>query len=79
MGWDGTGMNCYGMGWDGTEKYVPWTSLEILYQPQKLFQIWLNNCRDIGFQIVNDLTSSIQFRVIKFHCHNLKISSLILL
>ena len=27
MGWDGTGMNCYGMGWDGTEKYVPWTSL----------------------------------------------------
>ena len=29
MGWDGTGMNCYGMGWDGTEKYVPWTSLRI--------------------------------------------------
>ena len=29
MGWDGTGMNCYGMGWDGTEKYVPWTSLMI--------------------------------------------------
>ena len=27
MGWDGTGINCYGMGWDGTEKYVPWTSL----------------------------------------------------
>ena len=30
MGWDGTGMNCYGMGWDGTEKIVPWTSLGIL-------------------------------------------------
>ena len=30
MGWDGTAMNCYGMGWDGTEKYVPWTSLLIL-------------------------------------------------
>ena len=28
MGWDGTAMNCYGMGWDGTEKYVPWTSLD---------------------------------------------------
>ena len=29
MGWDGMGqaLNCYGMGWDGTEKYVPWTSL----------------------------------------------------
>ena len=27
--WDGTGMNCYGMGWDGTEKYVSWTSLRI--------------------------------------------------
>ena len=22
MGWNGTGMNCYGMGYDGTEKYV---------------------------------------------------------
>ena len=32
MGWDGTGMNCYGMGWDGTEKYVPWTSLKILHK-----------------------------------------------
>ena len=30
-GKDGTGMNCYGMGWDGTEKYVPWTSLPIAY------------------------------------------------
>ena len=29
MGWDGTGINCYGMEWDGTEKYVPWTSLAI--------------------------------------------------
>ena len=29
MGWDETGMNCYGMGWEGTEKYVPWTSLGI--------------------------------------------------
>ena len=29
MGWDGTGMNCYGMGWDGTEKTVPRTSLGI--------------------------------------------------
>ena len=28
--WDGTGMNCYGIGWDGTEKYVPWTSLRFL-------------------------------------------------
>ena len=27
MGWDGIGMNCYGKGWDGTEKYLPWTSL----------------------------------------------------
>ena len=32
MGWDGTGMNCYGMGWDGTEKNVPWTSLAVLYK-----------------------------------------------
>ena len=23
------GINFYGMGWDGTEKYVPWTSLGI--------------------------------------------------
>ena len=30
MGWDGTGMNCYGMGWDGKEKYVPWTILNIM-------------------------------------------------
>ena len=29
MGWDGTGMNCYKMGWDGAEKYVPRTSLRI--------------------------------------------------
>ena len=29
MGWDGIGIICCGMGWDGTEKYVPWTSLEI--------------------------------------------------
>ena len=29
MKWDGTGINCYGMRWDGTEKYVPWTSLEM--------------------------------------------------
>ena len=29
-GWDGTGMNCYGVGWDGTEKYVPRTSLYII-------------------------------------------------
>ena len=27
MEWDGTSMNCFGMGWDGTEKYVPRTSL----------------------------------------------------
>ena len=32
MGWDGTGMNCYGMGWDGTEKYVPWTSLVVAHR-----------------------------------------------
>ena len=29
ISWDGTGMNCHGMGWDGTEKHVPWTSLSI--------------------------------------------------
>ena len=28
MGWDGTGMNYYGLGWNGTEKYVPRTSLD---------------------------------------------------
>ena len=27
--WDGIGINCYGIGWDGTEKYVPWTTLVI--------------------------------------------------
>jgi len=27
--WDGTGIYCYGMGCDGTDKYVPWTTLEI--------------------------------------------------
>ena len=32
MGWDGTGMNCCGMEWDGKEKYVPWTSLPITYK-----------------------------------------------
>ena len=26
---DGIIINCYGMEWDGTEKYVPWTSLVI--------------------------------------------------
>ena len=31
MEWDGTGMNCYGMGWDGTEENVPWTSLIIFH------------------------------------------------
>ena len=25
-GMDGTGINCHEMGWNGTEKYVPWTS-----------------------------------------------------
>ena len=30
--WDGTGINCYVMGWAG--KYVPWTILNI----PKLFQ-----------------------------------------
>ena len=29
MGWDETDMYCYGMGLDGTEKYVLWTSLAI--------------------------------------------------
>ena len=27
--WDGIDIICCGMGWDGTEKYVPWTSLGI--------------------------------------------------
>ena len=35
MGWDGTGMNCYGMGWDGTEKYVPWTSPLIVQEERE--------------------------------------------
>jgi len=26
--WDGTGINCYGDG-NGTEKYVPWTTLAV--------------------------------------------------
>ena len=30
MGYDGTSISCLGMGWDGTEKYVRWTSLAIL-------------------------------------------------
>ena len=30
ISWDGVGINCYEMGWDGTEKYVPWTNLAIL-------------------------------------------------
>ena len=25
-------MNCYGMGWDETEKYVPWTACKIIYK-----------------------------------------------
>ena len=29
MGWDEIGINCCGMGWDGTEKYVPCTSLPV--------------------------------------------------
>ena len=24
MGWDGTGVKCYEVGWDATEKNVPW-------------------------------------------------------
>ena len=35
MGWDGTGMNCNGMGWDRTEKYVPWTSLNLVLQTDR--------------------------------------------
>jgi len=27
MGWDGTGINCYGWDGNGTDKYVPWTNL----------------------------------------------------
>ena len=27
--WDGMGQAWIAMEWDGTEKYVPWTSLEI--------------------------------------------------
>ena len=36
MGWDGIGIICCGMGWDGTEKYVPWTSLHIFEHLNKL-------------------------------------------
>ena len=35
MRWDGTGMNCYGMGWDGTEENVPWTSLAISQEQKR--------------------------------------------
>ena len=45
MGWDGTGMNCYGIGWDGTEKNVPWTSLHIT-QATQVFLI-LQNAKTI--------------------------------
>ena len=31
IGWDGIGINCFGMGWDRTEKYVPWTRLNIIH------------------------------------------------
>ena len=30
MGW--VGIICCGMGWDGTEKHVPWTSLPFQHQ-----------------------------------------------
>ena len=29
MGWDRHKLLWDGMGWDGTEKYVPWTSLQV--------------------------------------------------
>ena len=35
MGWDGTGMNCYGMGWD--RKICPWTSLANAFGMRKYF------------------------------------------
>ena len=37
MAWDGTGMNCYKMEWDGTEKYVPWTETEYYISMQKSY------------------------------------------
>ena len=39
MGCDGTGMNCYGMGWDEREKYDPWASMVIKQFLLHFFQI----------------------------------------
>ena len=65
MGWDVRHMNCYEMVWNGTEKYVPWTNLDI-YTPSQWYMavrltkltqpkyeiIEMNTCNVLGFKEV---------------------------
>ena len=56
MGCDGTGMSCYEMGWDGTKKFVPRTSLPISTA----------NLRNFSFgslKLVADLNASFAFLI----------------
>ena len=55
ISWDETGMNCNGMEWDRTEKYVPWTNLGILHAQKALFK---SPClRKLHFSTVNTPSS----------------------
>ena len=58
-------MNCYGMGWDGTEKYVPWTNLKILLRNDNLKFRELktqNNAYQAFFQKLSRLIVSLSSR-----------------
>ena len=43
-------MNCYGMGWDGTEKYVPWTLDKPSYSTS--FAIWQQGLENLKTNVL---------------------------
>ena len=40
--WDGTGINCY---WNGTDKYVPWTTVRIRTTASGFFHHFVRQLR----------------------------------